>query len=57
MEVSAPPGTVIGSVEQDWTFITPKFSIKDDSGEIVLIIKGPTIPAASGGDVEFKEVI
>ncbi|XP_046461866.1 phospholipid scramblase 2-like [Daphnia pulex] len=54
MEVTAPPGTVIGSIQQEWSIIKPKFSIKDASGETVLTIEGPFCTFSMCGDVEFN---
>ena len=39
LEVSNPPDTVIGRVEQKWSIIYPKFVIKDQLGEPVLRIE------------------
>ncbi|EFX80806.1 hypothetical protein DAPPUDRAFT_318260 [Daphnia pulex] len=38
MKVSAPPGNVIGTIEQEWS-IFPRFKVKDVSGNVVLKIK------------------
>lgn len=38
MEVSAPPGNVIGTIEQEWS-ILPKFKVKDISGDVILRIE------------------
>ncbi|GAB0100827.1 Phospholipid scramblase [Sergentomyia squamirostris] len=54
MEVSSPPGNVIGTVEQDWSIFTPQFSLKDHTGETVLRIEGPFCTFSICGDVEFK---
>lgn len=54
LEVSAPPGNVIGMVEQNWSIFTPQFSIKDTSGNTVLRIEGPFCTFSICGDVEFK---
>ncbi|XP_058062583.1 phospholipid scramblase 1-like isoform X3 [Anopheles bellator] len=54
MEVTAPPGNVIGYVEQDWSILTPQFSIKDQNGETVLKISGPFCTFSICGDVEFE---
>ena len=54
MEVSAPPGAVIGTVEQEWSIWRPKFAIKDVSGQTVLQIKGPLCTFSLCGDVEFR---
>lgn len=54
MEISSPPGNVIGSIQQDWTIVTPKFNIQDETGETVLTVKGPAIPVTFGGDLTFQ---
>lgn len=54
MEVSAPPGNLIGTIEQQWSFWTPKFVIKDAVGNIVLRIKGPCCTFGLCTDVNFK---
>lgn len=54
MEVSSPPGNVIGTVEQEWTICCPSFAIKNASGETVLRIEGPFLTFSFCGDVEFK---
>ncbi|XP_065344994.1 phospholipid scramblase 1-like [Cloeon dipterum] len=54
MEVTAPPGTLIGTVEQNWSIWKPHFSIKDAAGEVVLKIEGPCCTCSCGGDVNFK---
>ena len=41
MEVQSPPGTVIGYIKQDCSFIYPWFSIENAEGDTVLKIKGP----------------
>ncbi|PNF34188.1 Phospholipid scramblase 2 [Cryptotermes secundus] len=54
MEVSSPPGTVIGSIEQEWSILTPQFNIKNSAGDTVLKIEGPICTFSICGDVEFK---
>jgi hypothetical protein len=54
MEVSSPPGTVIGSIEQKWSILTPHFNIKNAAGDVVLKIEGPICTFSICGDVEFK---
>ncbi|CAH1982615.1 unnamed protein product [Acanthoscelides obtectus] len=54
MEVSAPPGTIIGTVEQEWSLLCPSYAIKNASGETVLRIEGPFCTFSICGDVEFK---
>jgi len=56
VEVSSPPGSVIGTVEQEWSFIYPRFVIKDQGGSPVLRIEGPLCPISCCGDVDFKVV-
>ncbi len=54
LEVSSPPGTTIGSVEQEWTLCEPQFAVRDAGGEVVLRIEGPLCTFSFCGDVEFK---
>ena len=54
IEVQSPPGTVIGTVEQDWTLCAPSFTIRDQSGEVALTMEGPICTYSFCGDVEFK---
>lgn len=56
MVVSAPPGNVIGSVQRLCSLGT-KFSIKDESGETVLTIKGDVCLLALGRDINFNVII
>lgn len=53
MEVTAPPGTVIGSIEQKWSILKPSFVIKNAAGEVVLRIEGPFCTYSICGNVEF----
>jgi len=54
LEVMSPPGTVIGTVEQQWSIIYPRFVIKDEAGNPVLKIEGPFLTCSCCNDVEFK---
>lgn len=54
MEVSSPPGNVIGTVEQNWSIFTPSFDLKDQTGQTVLKIEGPLCTFSLCGDVEFQ---
>ena len=54
MEVYAPVGQLIGTVEQEWSILTPQFSIKNEAGDTVLRIEGPLCTFSICGDVEFK---
>jgi len=54
LEVSSPPGTIVGAVEQEWSFCKPRFRVKDQNGNVVLRIEGPVCTSKCCGDVEFK---
>ncbi|XP_019866367.1 phospholipid scramblase 2 isoform X2 [Aethina tumida] len=54
MEVSSPPGTVVGTVEQEWSLFCPSFAVKNASGDTVLRVEGPFCTMSICGDVEFK---
>uniref|UniRef100_A0A1B6DDL0 Phospholipid scramblase n=1 Tax=Clastoptera arizonana TaxID=38151 RepID=A0A1B6DDL0_9HEMI len=54
LEVFAPVGCLIGSVEQEWSILTPQFSIKNAAGDTVLQIEGPICTFSMCGDVEFN---
>jgi len=54
IEVSAPPGNVIGYVKQKWSCIKPKFEVTDAEGTVALVIKGPWCTTACGQSVDFK---
>lgn len=54
IEVSAPPGNVVGIVQQEWTLCIPSFKINNPSGDTILRIEGPFCTFSICGDVEFK---
>ena len=54
MDVTSPPGTLIGSIEQEWSILSPKFSIKNATGETVLTMEGPICTFSICGDVDFQ---
>jgi len=55
LDVSSPPGTIVGTVEQEWSIIKPRFCICDQDGNVVLKIVGPICTwSICGADVEFK---
>ena len=54
IEVTAPPGSVIGSVEQEWSPFSPRFRVLNANGKRNLRIKGPFCTLAHCGTVEFK---
>ena len=49
----APVGVLIGTVEQQWSILTPSFLIKNAAGESILKIEGPFCTFSICGDVEF----
>lgn len=54
IEVSAPPGNVIGSVELIWSVLYSQFSIKNAIDDTILLMRGPFCMYSICGDVEFK---
>lgn len=54
MEVFAPPGNLIGTIEQEWSLFYPKFKIKDSTEKTVLKIKGPFCSFGFCGQSEFQ---
>ncbi|XP_064552325.1 phospholipid scramblase 2 isoform X1 [Drosophila montana] len=56
MEVSAPPGNIIGTIEQEWSICSPSFRILNHIGDTVLRIEGPFCTFSLCGDVEFNVV-
>ncbi|XP_065644203.1 phospholipid scramblase 1 isoform X4 [Hydra vulgaris] len=54
LEVTSPPGTVIGYVIQKWAFCGSLFEICDALKQPVLRIEGPICAMSMCGDVEFK---
>ena len=55
MQVQSPPGTTIGTLEQDWSVLHPRYTIRDDRGNCVLKVEGPICTwSCFGSDVEFK---
>ncbi|CAG0886219.1 unnamed protein product [Darwinula stevensoni] len=54
LEVSAPPGQLIGMVQQEWSILTPEFRIVDAVGNKLAHISGPFCTFSLCGDVEFQ---
>ena len=55
IKVEAPPGVLVGSVEQSQSCLKPCFDVKDASGDTVLKIKGPAcIVCPECCEVEFE---
>lgn len=57
MEVTSPPGSVVGSIHQKWDILYPRFSVRNASGDVVLLIEGPFCTYSCCGDVEFKVLL
>ena len=53
VEVQSPPGSTIGYIQQDFTFLYPWFTIQDEDRETLLKLKGPCCYCMCG-DVEFE---
>ncbi|XP_053209675.1 phospholipid scramblase 2-like [Panonychus citri] len=53
-EVTSADGSVLGYIEQVWSFWTPKFNVCDATGETVLRIVGPCWTFGLCWDVDFK---
>lgn len=47
-------GSLLGSIDQNWTLLIPVFSIKNASGDTVLKLRGPMCTFSLCGDVEFS---
>ena len=54
LEIQSPPGQVIGSLEQQWSFCQPRFLVKDERGEAILSIEGPGIVCDCCSDIDFN---
>ncbi|KAK8729745.1 hypothetical protein OTU49_008295 [Cherax quadricarinatus] len=54
IEVTSPPGNVIGSVRQEWSILAPKYTVRNSSDDVILRIEGPICTWSLCGDVEFK---
>ncbi|KAF5289905.1 hypothetical protein FQR65_LT11716 [Abscondita terminalis] len=55
MEISSPPGTIIGSIEQKWSIIFPIFNVKNANGDVIFRIEGPFCTlSCCGSDVDFN---
>ena len=55
LEVSSPPGSIIGTIEQNWSCLYPKYTVKDAGDNPILKIEGPFCTwSCFGSDVAFK---
>ena len=55
MEIQAPPGNVIATVQQRWSCFKLKIAVKDTDGNRVLNIIGPKCPSQClGKDIIYK---
>lgn len=57
IEVYSPPGCLVGTVEQDWSLLTPLFTIRNALYEEVLKIEGPVCQLICGCEAEFKVIL
>ncbi|XP_059047220.1 phospholipid scramblase family member 5-like [Achroia grisella] len=53
IEVFAPPGCSIGTIEQQWTAIRPLYLVKDSDGFHLFWIRGPYMTLSLFKDVQF----
>ncbi|EDV94731.1 GH22506 [Drosophila grimshawi] len=56
MEVSAPPGNVIGSIAHDWFICSPSFLIQNYIGDTILRVECNYRSVFKCGDVEFNVI-
>ncbi|KAG6458825.1 hypothetical protein O3G_MSEX011072 [Manduca sexta] len=54
LEVFAPPGQRIGTIEQQWTVVKPLYLVRNEEGEVVFWIKGPYVTISCFKDVKFS---
>ncbi|XP_017040268.1 phospholipid scramblase 1-like isoform X2 [Drosophila ficusphila] len=54
IEVSAPPGNVIGSIQEEWSICRPSFRILNQSDDLVLRIEGPLCFCSMCRNVDFN---
>lgn len=55
MEISSPPGTVIGRVEQEsWALCPPKYALKNAAGDVILRLISPCCVINCCGDIAFE---
>ncbi|XP_017080381.1 phospholipid scramblase 1-like [Drosophila eugracilis] len=54
IEISAPPGNVIGRIQEEWSICRPCFRILNQSGDVVLRIKGQVCFCHICGSIDFN---
>ncbi|XP_050685311.1 phospholipid scramblase 2-like [Leptidea sinapis] len=54
IQVFAPPGRRIGSIEQQWTPIRPIYVVKRENGEEVFWLQGPRFTISFFRDIQFS---
>ena len=54
MEVQAPPGIVIGTVTNTWSFSTENFAVTDETGRTVYYIEKPKFQYSCCVDIPFR---
>ncbi|XP_072946142.1 phospholipid scramblase 2-like [Epargyreus clarus] len=53
LEVFSPPGTRIGTIEQQWAPIRPIYMVRREDGEQLFWIRGPRVTISCFRDVQF----
>ncbi|CAH0731685.1 unnamed protein product, partial [Brenthis ino] len=53
IQVFSPPGTRIGSIEQQWTPVRPEYVVKGEDGQQVFWIRGPCVTITFFNDIQF----
>lgn len=53
IQIQSPPGFVVGTVDEEWSFMTPRYTVKDAIGNVVFRIQGHCCTVACCGDVDF----
>ncbi|XP_037722531.1 phospholipid scramblase 2-like [Drosophila subpulchrella] len=56
IEISAPPGMVIGKIQEEWSICRPCFRILNPSGDLVLRIEGPACFCSMCRNVNFNVI-
>lgn len=54
ISIDAPRGNILGTVQEECSFIGYHFKVNDASGNVVLRIKGPFTESCCFGEVEFR---
>lgn len=54
IDISSPPGKLIGRVKEEWSILSNNYSIKNHLDETILRIEGPCCTCKCCNDVDFK---